>query len=702
MRTCRLFLAAIALLYTVPARSLAAPYQDRIFASKVFQCDRHYRIFLPPDYETGQKRYPVIYYFHGHGDRYTLEKYDHGTDTVPKIARFVAHHDAIVVAVDGYVPEHDTGFYGGSPWDARKDGGTYDFGAYFLEMVAHVDATYRTRTSRRYRATCGLSMGGFMSLYLSARYPQTIGSASAFNPAPELYVGDRGCRVLWRPKDHVANHGHSMIRLVRASGDYISQYHEETHAAYANADDVDFEYRRDEYHRHWATSVGETFAFHMRAFANSRLDGYPGTFHHANAYRHFSVWGYEVRRDREVRAIVYLSDVRQGGFRLTTRSWAPDGPAIGAVKPTAKPRGSPPAGKQSSRPMGFRDRPTIIRVKTAPRYVPRQTYRVADHSLSSHETVWSEVAADGTGRIAFRTDGAGHQFSLIGPGIAGHRPVLLPVTNKDKLRLRPGRGVTIPLQIYNPGAQSLRNVAVVLSSEYPTVEWLRSTAHIARIGPGKVADLGKSIAVRFTAGDGTFAPTRLVVTISAEGFPPRHQPLDVLVIPASLPHPVALEILDGRTRSFSVFHQRGNQGGGYPVTRTVHEGTGNGDGVLQPGEEATFWVRTRQGLDPFDKNNWCRAKVYTDSRWIEEVKDLQEPKEREWTGAMLRSSVVRLARDVPPGTHVPLVLDSETWSFRFTPDVRYGRERLYQAFQFHRHHVHGYTIDVPAHREPSP
>jgi hypothetical protein len=38
------------------------------------------------------------------------------------------------------------------------------------------------------------------------------------------------------------------------------------------------------------------------------------------------------------------------------------------------------------------------------------------------------------------------------------------------------------------------------------------------------------------------------------------------------------------------------------VTRTVTEGKGNGNGVLEPGEEATIWVRMRQGLDPFDKN----------------------------------------------------------------------------------------------------
>ncbi len=243
------------------------PFYDRLHESQVFHGPRHYRIFLPAGYETSRKRYPVVYYFHGHSDRYTLEAYDQGRDTAPKIAAFVAAHDLIVVAPDGYIASDYTAFYNGDPYDIRRNDGTADYGAYFQELVHYVDSTFRTLTSRRYRATSGLSMGGFMSLYLSARYPDLIGSASAFNPGPEFLAGESGRRSLWRPKDHIANHEQTMIRLIRASGDYISQYHEETREAYARASGVSFEFRQDEYHRHWATSIAETLDFHLRAFA---------------------------------------------------------------------------------------------------------------------------------------------------------------------------------------------------------------------------------------------------------------------------------------------------------------------------------------------------------------------------------------------------------------------------------------------------
>jgi len=171
--------------------------------------------------------------------------------------------------------------------------------------------------------------------------------------------------------------------------------------------------------------------------------------------------------------------------------------------------------------------------------------------------------------------------------------------------------------------------------------------------------------------------------------------IDTLVVPEILPEPDAVEVLDGRTFTFKVFRQRGNQGGGDAIDRTVTEGRGNGNGVLEPGEEATVWVRLVQGMDAFDKNTWHRCKVYAESPWVTEVADIEEEKQREWTSARERTSLLRLSDGVPHGTEIPVLLSSESWSFHFTPDVRYGTLPLYQAFQLHTRHLHKYQIRVP-------
>ncbi len=646
---------------------LASPFEDRTFTSRVFGQDRHYRLFLPAGYAQGAKRYPVIYYFHGHSDRYTLERYDDGKDTVPKIARFVAGNGAIVVAVDGYVAEHYTGFYGGTPYDVFQDGGTYDFGEYFKELVAHIDGSLRTIADRRHRATSGLSMGGFMSLYLSARYPDLIGSASAFNPGPEFYAGEKARRVLWRPKDHVPNHTRTMVRLIRASGDYISQYHEETRTAYARNARVDFEFRQDEYHRHWATSIGETFEFHMRAFANPTLENTPESFDHDNAHARFSVWGWDFATAGGGAGYTTLRDVSQNGLRVMTRGWAPDGPPV--------------PGR-------------TIAITTAPLYKAGAVYTLLDAPLSGGVPRNLTVTAGADGRLRFEVESSGRQVSISGPGAGAQPPVLLPVSKGDGLRVLPGVETPLPIRVYNPQVVPLKGVTIALESEYPTVELLAAKTTIAEIAAGGTVDLSKHFKARFHAAAGDYAAARIRLTLAA-GEVHSAEDVDVLIAPDGMTPPLEVQVLDGRTVNLPVFRQKGNQGGGFTLERTVTEGKGNGNGVLEPGEEATIWVKLAQGLDPFDKGHWYRTRVHSDSPWLAEIERLEEQKQREWTGAKELTSVIRLDTKAPEGTAIPVVLSNESWSFHFTPDVRYGVEPLYQAYQLHRGHVHTLELKVP-------
>ena len=530
------------------------PFHDLTHHSEVFGESRNYRIILPPGYESSGKSYPVIYFFHGHSDRYTLECYDDGKDFIPKMVDYVRGNDIIVVLVDGYVPRDYTGFYGGSPWDIREEGGDRDFGPYFRELVAHVDGSFRTLTDRGHRAVSGLSMGGFMSLWLSARYPDLIGSSSAFNPGPEFFAGDPGRRSLWRPKDHVANHTQSMVRLIRASGDFISQYHEETREAYANADRVDFEFRVDEYHRHWITSIAETFDFHRRAFANPVLNNVPVCWSYANPYLSFSVWSYEVNIDARDKGYTYLEDVRQGGFRFTTRRWAPDGPPIPGAR---------------------------ITIRTAPLYEPGSRYRLLDHSLASGQTASKDTEAGSDGRITVVVDGAGHQISFAGPGTGALPPVLLPLTRQDRLRVAPGSDVTLPIRIYNPRGEEMREVTVELATEYPTVQLLSGSTQVPVIKFGSFVDLSKEMRVRVVGGGGYFAPTRLELRMVYDGWYSASVPVDVLIVPEQIPRPAEVQVLDGREMTFKVFRQKGNQGGGGPVDVRVTEGKGNGNGILE-------------------------------------------------------------------------------------------------------------------------
>lgn len=257
----------------------------------------------------------------------------------------------------------------------------------------------------------------------------------------------------------------------------------------------------------------------------------------------------------------------------------------------------------------------------------------------------------------------------------------------------PGVETALPVVIYNPRTEAMKSVEVELQSDYPTVELLSKKVTIPEIPPGGRVDLSKQFTARFTAGAGDYRPARIRMSLSA-GWPGTSDKFDVLIAPDGAGAPAEMEILDGRTRTFSVFRQKGNQGGGAARERAVTEGKGNGNGVLEPGEEATIWVKIPQGLDPFDKGNWRRVRVYCNSPWIEETERIEEEKEREFTGAKDLTSVIRLSAQAPAGASIPAMLRTETWSFDFTPDVRYGIEPLYQAIQLHQGHV--YKVDIKA------
>jgi len=63
------------ILFMFTASFLAAQtgkVMDKVtMTSKLLKMDRKYSIYLPPDYETSQRSYPVLYLLHGLGDDQT-------------------------------------------------------------------------------------------------------------------------------------------------------------------------------------------------------------------------------------------------------------------------------------------------------------------------------------------------------------------------------------------------------------------------------------------------------------------------------------------------------------------------------------------------------------------------------------------------------------------------------------------------------
>lgn len=145
-------------------------YDNLSLKSEILKMDRKYAIYLPPDYETSERTYPVLYLLHGAGDDQTgWVQFGEILDIADKA---INAGDATVMIV--VMPDANTGQRG--YFNSMKGDWQYeDF--FFEELIPYVEKTYRIKSEKRYRALAGLSMGGGGTFVYALRHPELFSSA---------------------------------------------------------------------------------------------------------------------------------------------------------------------------------------------------------------------------------------------------------------------------------------------------------------------------------------------------------------------------------------------------------------------------------------------------------------------------------------------------------------------------------------------
>ena len=138
--------------------------------------DREVIVFLPPGYSTNKnRRYPVIYALHGYSigaQQWTQEI--HVPQTIEgAFAR--GAQDMIVV-----LPDSKT-VHNGSMYSSSVTTGDFErFIAH--DLVAYIDAHYRTIPKRSGRGLIGHSMGGYGASRIGMKHPDVFGSLYIMSP----------------------------------------------------------------------------------------------------------------------------------------------------------------------------------------------------------------------------------------------------------------------------------------------------------------------------------------------------------------------------------------------------------------------------------------------------------------------------------------------------------------------------------------
>ncbi|THH36326.1 alpha/beta hydrolase [Neolewinella litorea] len=140
-------------------------------------------VYLPPGYDAGTQRYPVVYYLHGFLNDHTLTR-----EMIDALDYAIAHRKVrpfILVTADNRT-RIDGSFYSNS----ELFGNWEDFMAY--DLVRYADKNYRTMPRRESRGVTGHSMGGFGALKLAMRHPDIFSSVYALSPGGLTVVGEYG------------------------------------------------------------------------------------------------------------------------------------------------------------------------------------------------------------------------------------------------------------------------------------------------------------------------------------------------------------------------------------------------------------------------------------------------------------------------------------------------------------------------------
>lgn len=172
-------LAYCSLFLTLPLLGQTGKVYDNLsMDSKILKQERKYAVYLPPDYETSERSYPVLYLLHGAGDDHT------GWVQFGEVLHIADQciNDGRATPMIIIMPDAQTGRRGYFN-DIRGDWDYEDF--FFEEFIPHVEQKFRIKSEKRYRAISGLSMGGGGSFMYALHRPDLFSSAGPMS----AYIG---------------------------------------------------------------------------------------------------------------------------------------------------------------------------------------------------------------------------------------------------------------------------------------------------------------------------------------------------------------------------------------------------------------------------------------------------------------------------------------------------------------------------------
>jgi S-formylglutathione hydrolase FrmB len=148
--------------------------EEKTVRSAILGKDVRYTIYLPADYGSSERTYPVVYLLHGYTDDNT------GWLQFGEINRL-----ADKAIAEGTIPPMIIVMPNGdSSWYINSYDGKEKYEDFFVkEFMPAIEKAYRIKGERRYRGIAGLSMGGYGTMIYTLKHPELFVAGAALSAA---------------------------------------------------------------------------------------------------------------------------------------------------------------------------------------------------------------------------------------------------------------------------------------------------------------------------------------------------------------------------------------------------------------------------------------------------------------------------------------------------------------------------------------
>lgn len=593
-------------------------FRDLNHFSQVFNREKEYRIYLPINYHLSDKRYPVIYHFHGWGGRHFKD----GSANLEYelIGELVNKYQIILVMWDGNMIEseprpYNIGYHEDMIFEQQmKD--------YFLELITHIDNSFKTKTDRNSRGIIGFSMGGMMAFYLSGKYPDKVSAAVNMVGSTEFYIGTPDNYTFYPLRYTFSNLSDVQIRLHNSTLGELTDLNIETHHGalwegikkyeyfeVEGGHGIDIPEKTDVYEK--AMKFIST-AFNKPIPVNEKWS-------HYDLYDNFEIWDYTIESDKKQPGFILLQNVSHSGFGFYTKKWLPKGPNLSNFQTT---------------------------ITTAPIYEPDTEYRIVDYNQKRKIQSKKVLKSDSLGRLQFKLNTDGHEIGIY---VENGSPKLTFIDynfGEGQKMLHSGKENELNLKVANLGKS---------------------------IESGKIVDIN----INSNDKDVFFEPSSLVGVIDKDGS---------LTIPPLLVNCSKKPTKDARPAdikiSLKLTYDKLNYNGEFSVpvffkvnaftqisiddgklVRDKVLGVGNGDGEVSPGEEIMIYT------------NGHRTQLFYDDPFIIQEKLFDEALPAVWQeDGITFSSIIKISENCPDKHKINLLAKYETKTYNpITRRVHWGK-----------------------------